>query len=249
MLPNTRPVPLIIDANKMKAARARRALTQESLAHKANVNVRTIQRAEKGAPLRHETLAEIAAVLGVPPAGLLRPAPVKEDEVLAAEAALEDASGDVLRRVESAETVIQALERAVMSNLTCSANPTPEVMDVLREAISHLESLMIDPWDESTHTPLKFDSVIDRLEAVAKLNGCLSGLERAGLALYLCQVSVYVRVPRWTDEGLVVSLRQSPQYTSAVRLHLAEYATERVRLPQNVAWRLDLCDEDDEIPF
>lgn len=50
----------------MKSARDRRAMTQEALAHQARVNVRTIQRAENGEPVRHETLADIAAALGVP---------------------------------------------------------------------------------------------------------------------------------------------------------------------------------------
>lgn len=247
MLPITHRSQIFIDGQKMKSARARRALTQESLAHQARVNVRTVQRAENGMPLRHETLADIAAVLGVPPAGLIRPAPTKEDEVLAAEAAQSETSGHVLRRVETGESVVQALERAVMSDLSCHADPTPAVMDVLRGAIRHIESLMRDPWDEEVAAPLRFQSVIDRLEAVAALNGHLADLEREGLALYLCQLSVFVRIPQWTEEGLSISLRQSPKYAYAVRLHIGEYATERVRLPEDVTWRLDLCDDD--IPF
>ena len=62
-------------------------MSQENLANQARVNVRTIQRAEGGLPIRAETLAEIAAVLGVPPAGLLRSGPQKETEVLEAESA------------------------------------------------------------------------------------------------------------------------------------------------------------------
>ncbi|RIV89593.1 XRE family transcriptional regulator [Aurantiacibacter xanthus] len=250
MLPKPNHVPLIVDSQKMKSARARRALTQEALAHQARVNVRTIQRAERGAPLRHETLADIAAVLGVPPAGLIRPTPVKEAEVVAAEAAQGETSGDVLRRVENAESVIQALERSIMSELSCAANPTPELMPVLRDAIVHIESLMRDPWDQSDPAPLRFDSVIPRLEAIAALNGHLAALEREGLAFYLCTLTVYVRIPYWTDEGLVVRASQSPRYMSAARLHIAEYTAERVRLPYYTRWRLDLCEElSDEIPF
>jgi|LakMenEpi03Aug12_release.lakeMendotaPanAssembly.Ray.scaffolds.fasta_scaffold572654_1 transcriptional regulator with XRE-family HTH domain len=241
---------LIVDAQKMKSARARRALTQEALAHQARVNVRTIQRAENGGPLRHETLADIAAVLGMPPAGLIRPYPVQESEVIAAVAAAQDDTvGDVLRRVESAESIVQALERAIMSELSCAANPTPENMPTLREAIRHIESLMRDPWHPGDTAPLRFNSIITRLEAIAAFNGHLAALEREGLALYLGTISVFVKVPHWTDEGLAVSIYTEPEYQSAVRLHIAEYASERVRLPHYQNWRLDICDDDEDVPF
>lgn len=249
MLSNPKHSQLIVDAQKMRSARARRALTQEALAHQARVNVRTIQRAENGAPLRHETLADIAAVLGVPPSGLIRPFPVKESEVVAAEATHDGGTGDVLRRVESAESVIQSLERSIMSELSCAANPTPEIMPVLRDAIGHIESLMRDPWDQLDNAPLRFNSVIPRLEAIAALNGHLAALEREGLALYLATVSVYVRAPYWTEEGLIVNMRHTPRYMYAARLHIAEYASERVRLPDYTNWRLELCNEDEDVPF
>jgi len=249
MLPRLKPAQVIVDGQKMRSARARHALTQESLAHKARVNVRTIQRAESGAPLRHETLAEIAAVLGMPPSGLIRPAPAKEAEVLAAEAASDNAESNVLKRVEDGETVIRSLEAAIMSELSCSANPTPDLMPVLRAVIAHMESLMRSPWDEEARAPLSFSSVIDRLEAVAALNGHLADLEREGLALYLGSLTVFVRAPQWSEEGLVVNLRHQPQYHSAVRVHIGEYAAERVRLPLYNRWPLDLCDDYSDIPF
>lgn len=246
MLQNANQVQMIVDGQKMRSARARRALTQEGLANQARVNVRTIQRAESGMPIRHETLADIAAVLGMPPSGLLRPGPVKEIEVQAAEA--EEHWGQVLKRADRAEPVIASLERSVMSALTCGAEPTPELMPALTATIKHLESLMRDPWDAFERAPLRFSSVLARLTAVAELNGNLAELERHGLALYVGSTSEYVLVPNYTDEGMVVYRTQNPQYAMATRLHIAEYSAERVRVPTDIVWPLEIQPEE-EIPF
>lgn len=165
---------MYVDPKKMKSARERRAITQESLAHQARVNVRTIQRAETGLPIRAETLAEIAAVLGMPPAGLLGPAPLKEPEVIDAEADEEVEVQTSLKRVASGEQVVRALERASMSVLECAAEPTEASMPVLKKVIATLEALMRDPCCFEEQPPLRFKSLIDRLESVAALNGALA---------------------------------------------------------------------------
>jgi transcriptional regulator with XRE-family HTH domain len=238
-----------IDPQKMRSARERRALTQENLAHQARVNVRTIQRAESGLPIRAETLAELAAVLGMPPAGLVAPAPSKEPEVLDAEG---DAEADVhtsLKRVTSAEQVVSALERAVMSVLECTAEPTEATMPVLRKAVTVLESLMRDPWCFDEPSPLRFSSLIDRLESVAALNGALAELEREGLTLFMATSSQYVKVPRGQEEGhMATHTRQQPQYAFAARFLIGEYQSERVRASSRVLWPLEI-EYDDEVPF
>ena len=241
---------MYIDPRKMKSARERRALTQESLAYQARVNVRTIQRAETGLPIRAETLAEIAAVLGMPPAGLLGIAPVKEQEVVEAEAEAEEAEVQTsLKRVTSAEQVVRALERAAMSVLECSAEPTEATMPVLKKAITQIELLMRDPWCFESQPPLRFRSLIDRLETVAALNGALAELEKEGLALFMATSSQFVKVPRGQEEGIMATTgRQSPTYAFATRFLIAEYVSERVRAPSQVVWPLEI-EYDDGVPF
>lgn len=238
---------MFVDPIKMKAARDRRALTQEALAHQARVNVRTIQRAESGQPVHAETLAEIAAVLGVPPTGLLRPPPAKEQEVLGAEA--DDPQAQVLKRVESGEVVVATLERSAMAVLGCTAEPTVETMPTLRSLIQALESLIRDPWEFGHAPPLRFGSLLDRLDAVATLNGALADLERNGIALFLAVSSEYVKVPFGVEEGhMVTTTRQQPEYVRAARLLIAEYTSERIRVPADVVWPLQI-EADDDIPF
>jgi transcriptional regulator with XRE-family HTH domain len=240
-----------IDPKKMKSARERRAMTQENLAHQARVNVRTIQRDETGLPIRAETLAEIAAVLGMPPAGLLGTPPTKEPEVIDAEAEAE-VEAEVqtsLKRVTSGDQVIRALERASMSALECSCEPTDTNMPVLRKAVASIEALMRDPWSFDEMPPLRFKSLIDRLESVAALNTALAELEREGFALFMATSSQYVIVPYGTDEGIMVTgYKQDPRYVFAARFLIAEYVSERVRVSPQVNWPLKV-EVDDDVPF
>ena len=129
-------------------------------------------------------------------------------------------------------------------------------MPILADVIGHIESLMRDPWDKYETSPLKFGSVLERLQAIAKLNGNLLELERSGLALYLASTTEYVKVPYRIEEGMVTAINQYAEYVMATRLHIAEYTAERVRVSAEVRWPLDLeaepkIDDDlsDDIPF
>lgn len=228
---------MYVDQAKMKAARDRRALTQEALANQARVNVRTVQRAERGQPIHAETLAEIAAVLGVPPAGLLRAAPVKEQEVMQDQ---EEGQTQVLKRVDSAEIVVSTLERSTMAVLGCTAEPTPETMPSLRQLIQTLERLVRHPWDFDAPPPLSFGSLLDRLEAVVELKAALAEIERNGMALFMATSTAFVKVPYGCEEGHMVTGRtQNASYVVAVRFHIAEYHSERIRISSDVRWPLD----------
>ena len=238
---------MFVDPTKMRSARDRRALTQEALAHQARVNVRTIQRAESGQPVQAETVAEIAAVLGLPVTGLVRSGPVKEQETIASEPP--EGQTHVLKRVEKGELVVASLERCEMSILECSAEPTSETMPALRGTIIAIEGLMRDPWEVDNCSPLRFASLLSRLDEVVKVNTALAELDRSGMALYMGVTTEYVRVPQRSEEGkMTTSQWQSPEYVRATRFLLAEYSSERLRVPANVVWPLQV-EEEEEIPF
>jgi transcriptional regulator with XRE-family HTH domain len=239
---------MYIDPIKMKSARERHALTQENLAHQSRVNVRTIQRAESGYPIRSETLQDIAAVLGMPPAGLMRRGPVKEDEVFSTDLVESSGPTHVLKRVESGEFIVSTLERSVMSVLGCTAEPNAETMPALTELITQLERIISNPWDEHEPNPLRFSSLLDRLAAVASLNSALAAIEKQGMALYMAASTEYVKVPRRTDEGMATFRTQCPEYATAVRFMISEYSAERLRLPADVIWPLEI-EDDVDVPF
>lgn len=55
----------------VREARERAGLTQQALAHRAGISLRTLARIEAGADCNVGTLARIASALDVPPATLL----------------------------------------------------------------------------------------------------------------------------------------------------------------------------------
>lgn len=236
---------MLVDPLKMKSARDRRALTQEALAHQARINVRTVQRAEAGFAIQAETLAEIAAVLGLPSSGLVRPNPAGTGDVVEAES--DDRQTQILKRVESIEAVVGTLERSLMGVLGCHVEPTAENMPALRKIITNLEGLIRNPWDDSNFPPLRFDSLLGRLETVAALSQALVDIERQGLGLYLGVSIEYVKRPRYSDEGMVTHVGQTPEYVRAARFQIAEYTADRIRLPRDTIWPVDI--EPDDIPF
>mgnify|MGYP001553466296 CR=1 FL=1 len=56
---------MLVYPDELKRLREARALTQEALAAKCGLSRKTIQRIERGEPVRDETLAFIAGALGV----------------------------------------------------------------------------------------------------------------------------------------------------------------------------------------
>lgn len=72
--PNTNTLLTYIAAN-VRRARERKNLTQERLAESASVDIRYLQRVERGTiNLSIDVLTALAEALGVTPASLLRPA-------------------------------------------------------------------------------------------------------------------------------------------------------------------------------
>ena len=72
--PNTKTLLTYIAAN-VRRSRERKGLTQERLAESASVDIRYLQRVERGTiNLSVDVLTALAEALGITPASLLRPA-------------------------------------------------------------------------------------------------------------------------------------------------------------------------------
>ena len=110
-----------------------------------------------------------------------------------------------------------------------------------------LEGLLRSPWDAMEPPPLRFDSLLQRLETVASLNDQLSALERVGLALYSAASTHFVKVPYYTDEGMTTGSRQSAEYATGARLMIAEFESDRLRITADAVWPLG--EELDQVPF
>jgi transcriptional regulator with XRE-family HTH domain len=238
----------------LRAARGRRALTQEMLAAQARIDVRTVQRAEAGEPLRQETIADLAAVLGVPSTALV---------------VLDDRGGSpgeppqigqiwgtglILKRVSSGRDAITTLETSELVQLECEVDPTDENLGTLTEAVRFIESLIVDPWNWDDPPCLQFSSLVDRLQAISNFNGHLVALEGAGLALYSGSTIERALVPRRNSDGeIYVRDGQPPVIVRATRLLIAEYGSERVTVQRATKWPLEIVssddDDDSDVPF
>lgn len=68
---------VIVDGNKVRAARERRLISQENMARRAGLTESTLNRIERGLQQpRLSTVAKLAAALGVTPEEILANAPV-----------------------------------------------------------------------------------------------------------------------------------------------------------------------------
>ncbi len=242
---------------KLRAARDRHGMTQEMLAAQAKVDVRTVQRAEAGAPLRQETIADLAAVLGVPLSGL-----VAKDDSETDRGTVQSFFGPglVLRRTAKGREVIELLETTRIGKLECDADPTEDIIDVLRGAIRFIEGMLPDPWDAEGQTgALSFSSLVDRLEAIAKMTETLADLERHGLTLFCGSTWERAVMPRWGEEGLYTRTGQRPESVRATRLLIAQIGGDRITVQRDIDWPVKIEPEepiggfpeglDDDVPF
>jgi len=92
---------------RIRAARLARGWTHEELARRMNVNWRTVQRWQKGAPPRLQTLLRLADVLGVPHGYL-----VDVDDSITTLDELRERMDDLAARVESLARALDALQTA-----------------------------------------------------------------------------------------------------------------------------------------
>ncbi|MFC3071206.1 helix-turn-helix domain-containing protein [Phenylobacterium soli] len=235
------------DAEKIVSLRKARAMTQEKLALLARVERRTVQRAEAGAAVSAETLADLAAALGVPPDALLARAEPGEDE--------NQQEGWVTARpVESGRKLLEDLKAARLASLEYEVEPTRENLSLLKNVVSDLaQHLPPDPWDEAPiHEPRQFPSVVQQLESIANLNERLRELEAEGLALFMAQhVEAAVMPIYGLDEGHYYTTHgQRPELVRVVRLVLGRASADKMKVPRRREWPVQIVEElEDEVPF
>lgn len=222
---------------RLRAARDRRAMTQEKLAAEAKVDIRTVQRAEAGAHLRHDTIADLAAVLGMPVGSLIDTTVPEEDNGVRD---VSFGSGLGLKRSQSAREVIELLEQSHLAKLECDADPTTENIETLTQVIELIENLLPHPWDPEKGDQLSFGSLVDRLKAIASIDKALEDLERVGLGFFTGSAWVSAIMPRWHEEGLATSSGQRPDTVRATRLLISPSSTDKLTVSAETKWPVEI---------
>lgn len=237
---------MALDGDKLRNLRAAKGMSQEKLAILANVNKRTIQRAEKGDPVGLETAAFIAEAVGVSPASLRGRQPdlfevdKKEwDEV-------------VLVPVNSGRRVIDALRSSYDAEISFDVEPTEANIEPLAKFAEMLEPFKPNPWENPFE---KYEPAqAEVLKKQAEVNALLPSLIDMGINVYLGAYQAGRQTPSYDmDEGIMSHHVRAPIESVPVTLvvvsdtsssHLLRKPDDVYKEPKSNAVNLD-----NDIPF
>ncbi len=241
---------------RVRELRNQRSMTQEKLAAMSNVDLRTVQRAEQNRPVQLETLASIAAALGVTvPEITLRDS---EQSELPETSTPVEPNAVVLRRTSSGKAVLDALCSCFSGHLECAAEPTPENVDALTELVEHIERHIPNPWQ----TPMDADvlTLSQRLREALEIKTKIEALEKFGLATFIGTYTSRAQVPHYDiDEGCMSTrIKQKFEPVKVARISIAPAELDRITVRVSDQWEEPAPQKepasepipiDDEIPF
>lgn len=216
------------DARKMRLVRESMGMTQEKLAILSNVSERTVQRAEAGANMRLNTLADFAAALEIPISELV----IEPED--------RSADKDVgLRRVMSARALVDDLAKAGVATFDCDVEPTDTEMEPLLAVVDLVENHLPRPWDLEQQPAAS--SLSDRIRLAARLRALIEALAAGGIGLYAATSWIHARYPTWdSGEGCRCTYDNQPfQKVMTLQITIAREADDKVYRKPHMAWGLD----------
>lgn len=237
---------MALDGEKLRNLRAAKGMSQEKLAILANVNKRTIQRAEKGDPVGLETAAFIAEAVGVSPASLRGRQPDLFD------VDKKEWNEVVLVPVNSGRRVIDALRTSFEAEISFDVEPTQDNIEPLAKLAEMLAPFKPEPW----RNPFEDEnpSQADVLKRQADVNALLPTLLEMGINVFLGSYQAGRQIPSYDMEEGMMSVRvRAPLESVTVSLvvisdtastHLMRKPDDVYTEPQGFGTAMD-----EEIPF
>jgi transcriptional regulator with XRE-family HTH domain len=235
----------------VRQLRTQQSMTQEKLAAMSSVNNRTVQRAEQSEPLQLDTLASLAAALGVT-VGALTLTDGTSDYT--AEPDVSESNAVVLRRITSGTALIGLIYDSFSAKLYCAAEPTEENIDALTEMVERIERLIPNPWQ----SPMEDEglTLAQRLREALAITARLADLEKFGIAVFAGTYTARAQVPRYdVDEGhMYTRINQRFEPVTVCRVSINPMGVERVTVKVSDKWQdnqapASAAPIDDEIPF
>ncbi|WFU07530.1 helix-turn-helix transcriptional regulator (plasmid) [Rhizobium sp. CB3171] len=224
---------MALDGEKVRQLRLAKGISQERLALLCNVNKRTVQRAETGAPVALETAAFIAEALSVPALSLRAQIQTNSEQGAAGEV--------ILVPVNSGRRIVDAIRLSFETNLTFEVEPTRDNVNLLGKIAELLEPMVpniwADPHDEYNPT---YAEVIQKQ---ADVNEILPMLAAIGINVFLGAYTASRRHPRYDmDEGHKYVTNRTPFEPAEIVLVVISdtTASHLVRRPADIV---------DDIPF
>ena len=210
--------------DKLKVLREAKALSQGALAARCGLSRKTVQRLEAGQDVQPETLALVAAALGVALDDIVEPSGRRR---------VGDPRRLGLRRVRSGRLVFEQLARTDVGRLECEADVDGRSIEPLTRLVVLLQGLMRDRWD-ATRPVLEALSLVERLRTIAALNDELQLIEAAGLGLYMGH---YYRYPAPPPGASAAASDPAAAPLVLTRLNVADSSRERVEVLIDSEWR------------
>ena len=209
--------------------REAKGLTQEDVANKSKLDVRTIQRAEAGTAIGSETLAQIAATLGVPNDHLLADGDEEGEPT-------PNVGLCVLHAVQTPLQITTLLATHQEADLDCTAETTAkgraEAVIAFVDAIEkHLPTLMPDVNEP---VPTGAEKLRRKVLLEQQLNAALQALKATGLCVFAGTFTDMQLIPHYSfDDGFwVYGSRAQPKPVNTLVIRVSEAGQQRLVVPK-----------------
>jgi transcriptional regulator with XRE-family HTH domain len=244
------------DGEALLKLRVQQNLTQEKLATMSDLDVRTVQRAEKGESLQLETIVGLATALKVTVPELSMSGDESND-ARGLDENNQDHSGDhdrntvVLRRVASGKVLLDILSDSFSGKLSCEVDPTSENVEALTAIVEEIERFIPNPWA----TPMERGSMTlaERLRTAVALTAKLTALEAFDVAVFAGIYPARAQVPSYDpDEGHMYTTNRTPfRPVTICRVMLENRNRDRVVVKVTDKWTEPSSPnpDSDDIPF
>jgi transcriptional regulator with XRE-family HTH domain len=226
-------------------------MTQEKLAAMSKVNHRTVQRAERGEFLQLDTLASLAAALGVIVGELILPDDSAEQ---IEQSETSESNAVVLRRTTSGMALIEIVCDSFSGKLYCAAEPTEDNIATLTDLVERVERLIPKPWA----LPFEVENLTmaQRLREALVTTSQIAELEKFGIAVFAGTYTARAQVPHFDpDEGqMCIWGHQKFEPVTVCRVSINPVGVDRITVKVSDKWQDETplppsSDDDDEIPF
>jgi hypothetical protein len=159
----------------------------------SKVNNRTVQRAECGEFLQLDTLASLAAALGVTVGELTLPDDSAEQ---IDQSETSESNAVVLRRMTSGMPLIELICDSFSGKLYCAAEPTEDNIATLTDIVERIERLIPKRWE----SPFESESLTlaQRLREALAITSQLAELEKFGISVFAGTYTARAQVPTST---------------------------------------------------
>ena len=218
----------------------------------SKVSSRTVQRAEESGLLQLDTLASLAAALGVTVAEITLP---EESAERIDKPETRESNAVVLRRMTSGIVLIELICDSFSGKLYCVAEPTNGNIATLTEFTDRLERLVPQPWK----SPFETESLTlaQRLREALTITSQLEELEKFGIAVFAGTYTARAQVPHYDfdEDCMTIRITQKFEPVTVCRVYIGPAGVDRITVKVSDEWRNEVLspawpvESDDEIPF